>query len=545
MFTKKTIYALILSSILLVCGIVAALIISRLVTNKTGEVPQTSGSSGISLSILTASTPTPTTSETAAPFFSTPPETAVFPDSADKGSDIVLLIDGSESMNVADPDGYYKAAAKLFISLLETDDRVGVVVFGNKATLLSPLTQNTEQNRPALFNAVERISPREQSANMYEALLKGIDELGASSRRNRILIMLSGGRLDLGSKEKDDLALAGLKTLLPQLIKAHIKLETIAFTDSSDRVLLEHLALETGGFSGFAKLGKELHLVLSSIFEKIKSSDSVIVDGDSFSIDNDVREAIVLISKKPGSDPALVNPSGNPQTANRHSRQTAWYGSTVFDMVSIQNPAPGAWSIKPGLGAGNKVYILTDLRLKSSFNRNFIPRGETVAVDAWLEKTGGGIMGQGTIGAFSLTAEVTGPDGNTVDVSLAPASRHEEPQTASGKFSGTITVQESGDYTLKILAQGNTFRREKTLLFKAIETSASGQVIVKAKTEEADAPRLDHAHYQAQSAAPDEISWMSVLIRFGIVNLGATLLTAATVFIRMLARKITAERAKQ
>ncbi len=255
MFTKKAKHALILSSTLLACGIVAVLIISRLVTNKTGEGLQASKFSGISLSISTTSTPT--TSETAAPFSSLPPETAVFPDSADKGSDIVLVIDSSESVNVADPDGYYKAAAKLFISLLDTDDRVGVVGFGDAATLLSPLTQNTEQNRPALFNAVERISPREQSTNMqsnnmyealmYEALLKGIDELGASSRSNRILIMMSGGRLDLGSKEKDNMALVGLKALLPQLVKAHIKLNTIAFTDSSDRIFLEHLALGTGG----------------------------------------------------------------------------------------------------------------------------------------------------------------------------------------------------------------------------------------------------------------------------------------------------------
>ena len=548
MFTKKAKHALILSSTLLACGIVAVLIISRLVTNKTSEGLQASKFSGISLSISTTSTPT--TSETATPFSSLPPETAVFPDSADKGSDIVLVIDSSESMNVADPDGYYKAAAKLFISLLDTDDRVGVVGFGDAATLLSPLTQNTEQNRPALFNAVERISPREQSTNMqstniYEALLKGIDELGASSRSNRILIMMSGGRLDLGSKEKDDTALVGLKALLPQLVKAHIKLDTIAFTDSSDRIFLEHLALGTGGFFGSAKSGKDLHLVFFSTFEKIKSSDSVIVDGDSFSIDNDVREAIVLVSKKPGSAPALVNPSGNPETANRHPRQSAWYVSSVFDMVSIQNPAPGVWHIKPGLGEGNKVYVLTDLSLKSSFNRNFIPRGETVAVDAWLEKTGRVITGQSTIGFFSLTAEVTGPDGKTVDVSLAPASRQDEPQTGDGKFSGIITARDLGDYTVKILAQGKTFRREKTLLFKTIETSATGPVIAKAEYEKTAVPGLDHVHYRALSATPDEISWMSVLIRLGIVNLGAALLTALAVFIRMLALKMTVKRTKQ
>jgi hypothetical protein len=228
-----------------------------------------------------------------------------------------------------------------------------------------------------------------------------------------------------------------------------------------------------------------------------------------------------------------------------HSRQTAWYVSTIFDMVSIQNPAPGVWHIKSGLGEGNKVYVLTDLSLKSTFNRNFIPRGEMVAVDAWLEKTGRVITGQSTVGAFSLTAEVTGPDGKTVNVPLAPAARQEVPQTASGKFFGNIMARDLGDYTVKILAQGKTFRREKTLLFKTIETSATGPVIAKAEFEKAAAPGLDHTHYRALPATPDEISWTSVLIRLGIVNLGAALLTALAVFIRMLALKMTAKRTKQ
>ncbi len=539
MSSKKTKYILLLSSALLVCIIFAALIIRRSVMNRTEEGQQVSKYSSIPLSTPAVSIPISTTSEAATPFFPLPPETAVFPDSADKGSDIVLLIDSSNSMKVSDPDGYYKAAAKLFISLLDTGDRVAVVSFGDAATLLSPLTQNTEQNRPALFNAVERISPQEQSANIYEALLKGFDELGTSSRRNRILIMISDGKISLGSKEKNEAALAGLQALLPQLAKAHIKLNTIAFTDSSDRVFLEQLALVTGGVFAFSKSGNDLHLIFSTIFEKIKSSDSVAAEGDAFSIDNDVRDAIVLVSKKVGAAPALINPSGNSETANRHPSQTEWYVSTVFDMVMIRDPAPGIWHIEPSLGEGNKIYVLTDLSLKSSFNRYFISQGETVIVDAWMEKTGGVITGQGALDAFNLTAEVTGPNGKIVNLPLLSVPKPEEPQTASGRFSVAITARDLGDYTVKIFAQGKTFRREKTLLFKAIEPSAMGPAT--SKTE----PAPKHVLLQTQAAAPDEISWASVLIRFGIVNLGAALLTAAAVFIRILALKLTVKRTRQ
>jgi Ca-activated chloride channel family protein len=52
----------------------------------------------------------------------------------DAGFDIILLIDSSGSMKQTDPRNYRKEAPKLFISLLDKDDRVGIMSFGDAAT---------------------------------------------------------------------------------------------------------------------------------------------------------------------------------------------------------------------------------------------------------------------------------------------------------------------------------------------------------------------------------------------------------------------------
>ncbi len=108
-----------------------------------------------------------------------------FPEALDRGCDIVLLVDGSEAMARADPSAYWKGALKLFISLLEVDDRVGIISFRREATEQISLTQNIEQNRPALFNAIERIAAEGTAANVYDAVQKGFRELRTLTRRYR------------------------------------------------------------------------------------------------------------------------------------------------------------------------------------------------------------------------------------------------------------------------------------------------------------------------------------------------------------------------
>src|SRR5208337_2966234 len=171
-------------------------------------------------------------------------------------------------------------------------------------------------------------------------------------------LLLSDGKLTLGSKEKEAEALSSLSALLPELAKSGITLSTIAFSDQSDARFLEDLARAGGGFFKLALTDQDIHVIFASMFEKIKSPDAVPFDGDSFSIDKDIKEAIVFISKKAGTMTTLVDPFG---------KNIQWFESKLFDLITIRDPLPGKWKVNLSTKEGNRVFVITNLSLKSSF----------------------------------------------------------------------------------------------------------------------------------------------------------------------------------
>ena len=429
---------------------------------------------------------------------------------ADARVGIILLMDSSGSMKRTDPKDYRKAAAKLFISLLGKSDGVGIMSFGDSATLLLPLTQNADTSRKGLFNAVDKITSRELTTNITEAVQRGFDALRSSQAQKRILIMMSDGKLDLGTKEKDAAAFVSLKQLLPELAASNIRLYTMAFTEESDSTLLENMAKETGGFFRFARMDKDVHVMFASIFEKIKSPDTLPFEGESFTIDSDISEATVLVTKKPGTKLSLLDPLKQKNTSAKHGGSITWFESSVFDMITILKPAAGTWSVKLSTNEGNKVYILTNLSLKTSFEISFANRGETIALDAWLERQGGIVTESAVLDNTAFTAEITGPDSKLIKIDLACTPSPSTVQQARGKYSASLPIEVIGEYSIKLIARGKTFTREKTLSFKAVEPPAPPQEKPQEPLPAAPPPPLP---------TEEELSWTSVLIRFGLVNL--------------------------
>jgi len=433
------------------------------------------------------------------------PATSALPE----GCDVVLLMDSSGSMKRTDPKGYRKGAAKLFISLLGEDDHIGVMSFGDTTTRLTPLTLNKKQNRKLLFSAVDRITSKEYSTNITDAVQKGFDELRSSLRRERIIIMMSDGKLALGATDKDSAALEQLKQLLPRLAQANVKLYTVAFTEESDSVLLENMAKETGGFFRYAREDKDVHGMFASLFEKLKAPDAVPFEGETFTVDSEIREATVLVTKKPGTALLLIDPSGKKNTASGHPAAIEWYQSSVFDMITIQEPAPGNWSVKLSTNEGNKVYVLTNLSLKTSFDRSFVNKGETVTIDAWLEKQGGIVTEPGVLENTAFSAEITGPDAKPLKLDFTSTTTGTA-RPASGTYAARFTNLVIGEYTLTLLSQGKTFKRTRTVSFKAIEPPQAAPA--KPEPEARPAPALPAPNDEA-------VSWGKVLLLFVIVNL--------------------------
>ncbi|MBF0329204.1 MAG: VWA domain-containing protein [Nitrospirae bacterium] len=466
--------------------------------------------------------------------------------STDRGYDVILLMDSSGSMKKTDPHDYRKTAAKLFISLLGKDERIGVISFGDVAKTLIPLTANTSQNQNSLFKAVEKISSKEFSTQMHDAVKLGFEDLKSSTRKNRILVLMSDGKLTTGSDEKDKAALAELSKMLPELAKANIRLYSIAFTELSDVKLLEEVAKATGGFFRYAKEDKDVHVTFTDMFEKMKSPDSVPLEGEEFSIDKDITEATLVITKKSGTKTTLLDPAKKSYSPANRGSNIKWFESQVFDMITIQNPAQGRWKVKLSTTEGNRIFILTNLSLKSSMNKDFLDKGEKLVVDARLEKDGVLLKGSEILGQVSFYADIITSDGKTAKVELADNGQTGDSQAGDGIYSIGFSFSNVGDYVVKIVSEGKTFKREKSYRLKVNEPSHKDQTKDNATHGDAAHDNASKHDTKHDSKKEHDRSWKPVLIKFGIINaVLAAIFGVAFGVMTILSKKKLARKKKQ
>lgn len=438
------------------------------------------------------------------------PEAAPAPaPKVEEGFDIVLLMDSSGSMKKTDPKDYRKEAAKLFVSLISERDNISIVSFGDSAQELAPLTAGGKADRAGLFKAVGKITSREMTTNIPEAVRLGFEILKKSKRQNRIMLLMSDGKIDLLDKDKDAAAAAELQKMLPEVATAGVKIYTVAFSELSDAALLRQMAEKTGGAFRYAQTDRDIHVVFSSIFERLKSPDTLALEGDTFLVDKDVKEAVLLINKLPGTATILYDPSGKRVVQGKIQRDIEWFGSKVFDMITIKEPAVGKWRIKLSTREGNKIFVLTDLKLKTTFAKDKVLKSDKIVLDAWIERDGLMIQNRDVLSQIGFFADLIEPDSVKQMIELKPTGKE-------GLFAIELPFRKAGDHTLLLHSGGKTFNRTREFKITVAEPPPPAQSV---------------QPVQKPAALPlDEVNWQWVLMQFGMVN-GVILGVVVIVFV--------------
>jgi len=88
-------------------------------------------------------------------------------------------------------------------------------------------------------------------------------------------------------------------------------------------------------------------------------------------------------------------------------------------MITIQEPMTGKWKVRLSSREGNKIFVLTNLKLKSSFVGNNLNKGDKAVIDAWLEKDEKRITDKEVLSQISFFAEIIDPAGKSLKMPLA------------------------------------------------------------------------------------------------------------------------------
>ena len=373
------------------------------------------------------------------------------------------MMDSSGSMKQSDPRQLRKPAARLFISLLDREDRVSVVSFSSQAWPITFLTQlNSEKNINKALRATDRISHKGVYTNIYAALSKGIKLLEDSDQLNRepVIILMSDGQMDVGNSEKSaELKQQIIEELLPQLIEHNIKVYTIAFTEASDQELLQEIADATDGRYALAASDDVLHKVFSKIFEETKQPDMLPLFENKFVVDDSISEVTIIANKKSdNSQIYLQTPAGEKINSTFKSENIKWFVSSSFDMITLIKPQPGEWKILFS-DDDNRAYIVTDIKLRTRFTFDQQSQQPEIIIKAWFEQNEETEANADLLHNISLELEIVNPD-DTLETLPLPAADE------NGVFTIHYRPEMDGIYGASIIAKSRTFQRQQTFSFR-------------------------------------------------------------------------------
>lgn len=164
--------------------------------------------------------------------------------------DVILVLDNSGSMKKNDPGFLASKAVHEFLSSLDDDSRVAVIIFDQSVRVVVPLTEITEESRPAILNSIEKLDYRGLYTDSPAAIEKAIYELKNSGRENakKLIVFMTDGIVDTGNVNRDVEKSRWLQQdLAAGAADAEIQIFSIAFTDEADFQLIQALAQRTGG----------------------------------------------------------------------------------------------------------------------------------------------------------------------------------------------------------------------------------------------------------------------------------------------------------
>ena len=119
------------------------------------------------------------------------------------GIDVVIALDASGSMAAEDfrPRNRFTVAKELIADFIRgrTDDRIGLVTFGNRAATRVPITYDRRITESILANA--EIGENGQGTAIGHALATSVNRLRSSKTRTRVIILVTDGVNSSGSIE--------------------------------------------------------------------------------------------------------------------------------------------------------------------------------------------------------------------------------------------------------------------------------------------------------------------------------------------------------
>jgi pSer/pThr/pTyr-binding forkhead associated (FHA) protein/Mg-chelatase subunit ChlD len=193
--------------------------------------------------------------------------------SAALAKDVVVVLDNSGSMKKNDPDFLATQAVSEFISGLDSQTRIAVIIFDQNVSLAVPLTYLSIETRDTVLSSLRKVNYRGLFTDSPAAIERAIYELKSNGREDaqKSIVFMTDGIVDTGKADVDLEKSKWLKEdLAADAADESIKVFAVAFTEAADFQLIQSIAQKTDGeyyraleAADLQKVFKQINIILN------------------------------------------------------------------------------------------------------------------------------------------------------------------------------------------------------------------------------------------------------------------------------------------
>lgn len=407
---------------------------------------------------------------------------------ASGATSVALVLDSSGSMGGSKIQDA-RQAANQFLNPFSADDRVSIVRYDSSSSVAYPMSL-FGGNETAIRDAIDNTGAF-GSTNIGGGLLDARDQLDtAPDRTSQAAVLLTDGINNAGYSDSEVVSIAGTLSARGYCVY------TVAFGSGADRQLLRDIADQTCGEFNDAATGADLREVYRDIstttggLVTINTQTGTVDPGTTVSntvaIDDSTDSSVVSVTTGTTSSSSagpttqrastgttsvrLFYPNGtqvelNSSTASGTENPQIYYTSSVdTETYRIEDPRPGQWTYDIENSGSSAASYEAEVSGSTGTTVTVVTDGQTYVngSDAELSAV---LAGQGgPISGATVTATVETPNGSTRNVTLTGAQ--------SGRYTGSVGLAQTGQYTATVEVTANDIEREKTLSWTVVDQSS-------------------------------------------------------------------------
>lgn len=375
-------------------------------------------------------------------------------------ADVRVVIDISGSMKKTDPQNLRKPAVDLIVRLLPDQSKAGIWTFGQSVNMLVPHRVVDQAWRAEGSKKAEAINSIAMFTNIGAALEKSAEDYASPAKDyRRNIILLTDGVVDISPEAVVNLneRKRVLTELLPRLKASDFRVHTIALSGDSDQELMKKLSIATDGIFEVADTADELMSTFLRIFDQAVPAERLPLDEKGFLVDGSIQEFTALIFRGKGVEATVIaSPEGKEFSGTDPAHNVNWYRTAQYDLITVQSPPAGQWQVKTPMADGSRVTVVSNLQLVVQPLKTNLKSGQSLDLEYSFQESGKTVTHADFLSLLSgevLVSNLTSHEGESVSLAMGTP--------ADGIYRQPLpTTKQPGEYDLKLVIDGKTFKRE-------------------------------------------------------------------------------------